>query len=172
MAPVKRCPITWRMNHRLQDSSISAAKAVSAGYKVKAFTSGRLAVVGRVGKRPFYPRSPYAAAKLYARWITVNYRESYGLHCSSGILFNHESPLRGIEFVTRRITDGVARIKLGNDKKPGIGKSRRTARLGACPRLCKCHVANAPAGTAGRLRNRYREDGLSQEVLRNGVREC
>jgi GDPmannose 4,6-dehydratase len=61
----------------------------------------------------FYPRSPYAAAKLYAHWMTVNYRESFGLHASSGILFNHESPLRGIEFVTRRITDGVARIKLG-----------------------------------------------------------
>jgi len=64
-------------------------------------------------KTPFYPRSPYAAAKLYAHWLTVNYRESFGLHASSGILFNHESPLRGIEFVTRKVTDGVARIKLG-----------------------------------------------------------
>jgi GDPmannose 4,6-dehydratase len=62
---------------------------------------------------PFYPRSPYAVAKLYAHWISVNYRESFGLHISSGILFNHESPLRGIEFVTRKVTDGVARIKLG-----------------------------------------------------------
>lgn len=62
---------------------------------------------------PFYPRSPYAVAKLYAHWISVNYRESFGLHVSSGILFNHESPLRGIEFVTRKVTDGVARIKLG-----------------------------------------------------------
>ena len=62
---------------------------------------------------PFYPRSPYAVAKLYGHWITVNYRESFGFHASSGILFNHESPLRGIEFVTRKVTDGVARIKLG-----------------------------------------------------------
>ena len=62
---------------------------------------------------PFYPRSPYAVAKLYAHWLTVNYRESFGLHASSGILFNHESPLRGIEFVTRKVTDGVARIRLG-----------------------------------------------------------
>ncbi|MBZ0229804.1 MAG: GDP-mannose 4,6-dehydratase [Bauldia sp.] len=62
---------------------------------------------------PFYPRSPYGAAKLYGHWMTVNYRESYAIHASSGILFNHESPLRGIEFVTRKITDGVARIKLG-----------------------------------------------------------
>ncbi len=62
---------------------------------------------------PFYPRSPYAVAKLYGHWITVNYRESFGLHASSGILFNHESPLRGLEFVTRKVTDGVARIKIG-----------------------------------------------------------
>src|ERR1022692_4904469 len=62
---------------------------------------------------PFHPRSPYAAAKLYAHWMTVNYRESFGMHASSGILFNHESPLRGLEFVTRKITDGIARIKLG-----------------------------------------------------------
>ena len=62
---------------------------------------------------PFYPRSPYGVAKLYAHWITVNYRESFGMHASSGILFNHESPLRGIEFVTRKVSDGVAKIKLG-----------------------------------------------------------
>jgi GDPmannose 4,6-dehydratase len=62
---------------------------------------------------PFYPRSPYGVAKLYGHWITVNYRESYGLHAVSGILFNHESPRRGIEFVSRKVSDGVARIKLG-----------------------------------------------------------
>lgn len=72
-------------------------------------------------KTPFYPRSPYAAAKLYAHWMTVNYRESYGLHASNGILFNHESPLRGIEFVTRKITDGVARIKLGLQQTLALG---------------------------------------------------
>jgi GDPmannose 4,6-dehydratase len=64
-------------------------------------------------RTPFHPRSPYAVAKLYAHWMAVNYRESFGLQASCGILFNHESPLRGIEFVTRKITDGVARIKLG-----------------------------------------------------------
>jgi GDPmannose 4,6-dehydratase len=62
---------------------------------------------------PFYPRSPYGVAKLYGHWITRNYRESYGMYCASGILFNHESPRRGLEFVTRKITDGAARIKLG-----------------------------------------------------------
>lgn len=70
---------------------------------------------------PFYPRSPYAASKLYAHWMTVNYRESFGLHASSGILFNHESPLRGIEFVTRKITDGAARIKLGLSRTLSLG---------------------------------------------------
>ena len=70
---------------------------------------------------PFYPRSPYAAAKLYAHWMTVNYRESFGLHASSGILFNHESPLRGIEFVTRKVTDAVARIKHGQQTELRLG---------------------------------------------------
>jgi GDPmannose 4,6-dehydratase len=70
---------------------------------------------------PFYPRSPYAAAKLYAHWMTVNYRESFGLHTSSGILFNHESPLRGIEFVTRKVTDCVARIRLGMENELRLG---------------------------------------------------
>lgn len=70
---------------------------------------------------PFYPRSPYAAAKLFAHWMTVNYRESFGLFACSGILFNHESPLRGLEFVTRKVTDGVARIKLGLAKELRLG---------------------------------------------------
>jgi GDPmannose 4,6-dehydratase len=70
---------------------------------------------------PFYPRSPYGVAKLYAHWMTVNYRESFGMHASSGILFNHESPLRGIEFVTRKITDAVARIKQGMQKELRLG---------------------------------------------------
>ncbi|TFG49775.1 MAG: GDP-mannose 4,6-dehydratase [Gemmatimonadales bacterium] len=70
---------------------------------------------------PFYPRSPYGVAKCYGHWITVNYRESYGLYAVSGILFNHESPRRGIEFVTRKVTDGVARIKLGLARELRLG---------------------------------------------------
>jgi GDPmannose 4,6-dehydratase len=70
---------------------------------------------------PFYPRSPYGVAKLFGHWITVNYRESYNLHASSGILFNHESPLRGIEFVTRKVTDAVARIKQGKQRELRLG---------------------------------------------------
>ena len=72
-------------------------------------------------KTPFYPRSPYGVAKLYAHWMTINYRESFNLHASTGILFNHESPLRGIEFVTRKVTDAVARIKLGQQKELRLG---------------------------------------------------
>ncbi len=70
---------------------------------------------------PFYPRSPYGVAKVYGHWITVNYRESYGLYAVSGILFNHESPRRGIEFVTRKVTDAVARIKLGLARELRLG---------------------------------------------------
>lgn len=74
---------------------------------------GKVQAVPQNEETPFYPRSPYGVAKLYAHWMTVNYRESYGIFGASGILFNHESPLRGREFVTRKITDGVAKIKLG-----------------------------------------------------------
>ena len=70
---------------------------------------------------PVYPRSPYGIAKLYAHWMTINYRESHGMHASSGILFNHESPLRGIEFVTRKVTDAVARIKQGKQHELRLG---------------------------------------------------
>ena len=70
---------------------------------------------------PFHPRSPYAVAKLFGHWITINYRESFGLHATSGILFNHESPLRGLEFVTRKVTNAVARIKLGKSSEVRLG---------------------------------------------------
>jgi GDPmannose 4,6-dehydratase len=74
---------------------------------------GKVQEVPQREATPFYPRSPYGVAKVYGHWITVNYRESYGMHCTSGILFNHESPRRGLEFVTRKITHHVAQIKLG-----------------------------------------------------------
>jgi GDPmannose 4,6-dehydratase len=72
-------------------------------------------------KTPFYPRSPYGVAKVYGHWITINYKESYGMFCCSGILFNHESPRRGLEFVTRKVTNAAARIKLGLQKQLKIG---------------------------------------------------
>jgi GDPmannose 4,6-dehydratase len=90
----------------------------------QASTSELYGLVQEVPQRettPFYPRSPYAAAKLYAYWITVNYREAYGMHASNGILFNHESPIRGETFVTRKITRAVAAIKLGLQEKLYLG---------------------------------------------------
>jgi GDPmannose 4,6-dehydratase len=82
---------------------------------------GKVLEVPQKESTPFYPRSPYGVAKVYGHWITVNYRESYDLHASSGILFNHESPRRGLEFVTRKVTHGVARIKAGIDEKLPLG---------------------------------------------------
>jgi GDPmannose 4,6-dehydratase len=88
---------------------------------------GKVREVPQKETTPFYPRSPYGVAKVYAHWITVNYRESYNLFAVSGILFNHESPRRGLEFVTRKITNGVARIKLGRAHEIRLGnlESRR-----------------------------------------------
>jgi GDPmannose 4,6-dehydratase len=82
---------------------------------------GKVVEVPQKESTPFYPRSPYGVAKVYGHWITVNYRESYGMHASSGILFNHESPRRGLEFVTRKISHAVARIALGLDEELRLG---------------------------------------------------
>lgn len=95
--------------------------------KIKMYQASSSEMFGKVQETPqtettpFYPRSPYGVAKVYGYWITINYRESYNLFASNGILFNHESPLRGLEFVTRKITDGVARIKLGLQKELLLG---------------------------------------------------
>jgi GDPmannose 4,6-dehydratase len=96
---------------------LEAIRCVNSGIRFyQASTSemfGKVQEVPQSEKTPFYPRSPYGVAKLYAHWMTINYRESYDIFGTSGILFNHESPLRGLEFVTRKITDGMARVKLG-----------------------------------------------------------
>lgn len=104
---------------------LEAIRIVNPGIRFyQASTSemfGNAQAVPQVETTPFYPRSPYGVAKLYAHWMTVNYRESYGIFAASGILFNHESPLRGREFVTRKITDSVARITLGRLDKVALG---------------------------------------------------
>lgn len=95
--------------------------------KIRFYQASSSEMFGKVQESPqkettaFYPRSPYGVAKVYGHWITVNYRESYSMHANSGILFNHESPRRGLEFVTRKITDGAARIKLGLADKLALG---------------------------------------------------
>src|SRR5512143_3785124 len=104
---------------------LEAVRTVTPGVRFyQASSSEMFGKVQEVPQRettPFYPRSPYGVAKVYGHWITVNYRESYGLHASSGMLFNHESPRRGLEFVTRKITHGAARIKLGLAKELRLG---------------------------------------------------
>lgn len=94
---------------------------------------GRVRAVPQTEETSFYPRSPYGVAKVYGHWITVNYRESYGLHANSGILFNHESPRRGLEFVTRKISYGVARIKLGLEEELRLGNLEAQRDWGYAP---------------------------------------
>lgn len=94
---------------------------------------GRVQAVPQSEATPFYPRSPYGCAKLFGHWITVNYRESYGLHASSGILFNHESPRRGETFVTRKITRAAARIRAGHDEKLYLGNLEARRDWGYAP---------------------------------------
>jgi GDPmannose 4,6-dehydratase len=104
---------------------LEAIRQVDVGIKVYQASSsemyGRVREVPQTELTPFYPRSPYGVSKVFGHYITVNYRESYGMFAVSGILFNHESPRRGLEFVTRKVTDGVARIKLGLAKHLSLG---------------------------------------------------
>ena len=88
---------------------------------------GKVQAVPQSETTPFYPRSPYATAKLFGHWSAVNYREAYGMFVCSGILFNHESPLRGTEFVTRKISKAAARISQGRGRRVAAGQSRRAA---------------------------------------------
>ena len=118
---------------------------------------------------PFHPRSPYGVAKVFGHHMTVNYREAYGLHASSGILFNHESERRGLEFVTRKITNSLARIKLGLQDSHHARQPRLRARLGLRRRLRRGDVADAPAGRARRLRDRHRRDAHHPRVPRRRV---
>jgi len=106
---------------RMLDAMRTAAPAARFYQASSSEMFGKVAETPQNEETPFYPRSPYGVAKVYGHWITVNYRESYGLHASSGILFNHESPRRGLEFVTRKITYGVARIKHGLAEKLPLG---------------------------------------------------
>ena len=94
---------------------------------------GKVREVPQNEQTPFYPRSPYGVSKVYGHWITVNYRESYGMHATSGILFNHESERRGLEFVTRKISHGVARIKLGLDEELRLGNLEAQRDWGYAP---------------------------------------
>jgi GDPmannose 4,6-dehydratase len=117
--------LTGEFNSQGVTRVLEAVRHVDPGIRVYQASSsemfGKVRDVPQTELTPFYPRSPYGVSKVYGHYITVNYRESYGLFACSGILFNHESPRRGLEFVTRKVTDGVARIKLGLSQKVALG---------------------------------------------------
>ena len=119
---------------------LEAIRNLGLSNKTKVYQASTSELFGKVKETPqtentpFHPRSPYGVAKLYAYWITVNYRESYGIYACNGILFNHESPRRGKEFVTRKITDGLSRIHLGIEDTLYMGNIN-ASRLGKCKRL-------------------------------------
>ena len=117
--------LTGEFNAQGVTRVLEAVRHVDPGIRIYQASSsemyGRVREVPQTEMTPFYPRSPYGVSKVFGHYITVNYRESYGIFAASGILFNHESPRRGIEFVTRKVTDGVARIKLGLASDLGLG---------------------------------------------------
>ena len=122
---------------------------------------GKVREVPQTELTPFYPRSPYGVSKVFAHYITVNYRESYNLFAVSGILFNHESPRRGLEFVTRKVTDGVARIKHGLAETVHLGNLDAKRDWGF-RRLRAGDVVDAAAGQGRRLRDRDRREPLGR----------
>jgi GDPmannose 4,6-dehydratase len=117
--------LTGEFNSQGVTRVLEAVRVVDPSIRIYQASSsemyGKVREVPQTELTPFYPRSPYGVSKVFAHYITVNYRESYGLFAVSGILFNHESPRRGLEFVTRKVTDGAARIKLGLAKDLGLG---------------------------------------------------
>ena len=131
---------------------------------------GKVLEVPQTERTPFYPRSPYGVSKVFAHYITVNYRESYNLFAVSGMLFNHESPRRGLEFVTRKVTDLAARIKLGLADDAADRQHAGPARLGLCRRLRARDVADAAAGSARGLRDRERHQPFRPGTGRDRIR--
>ena len=128
---------------------------------------GKVVEVPQRETTPFHPRSPYGVAKVYGHWITVNYRESYNMHASSGILFNHESPRRGMEFVTHKVTHAAARIKLGLAGELRLG-NLAAQRLGLRRRL-RALCGSCCSRTPGGLRDRHGEDSQRRGVRQRGL---
>ena len=131
---------------------------------------GRVREVPQTEMTPFYPRSPYGVSKVFGHYITVNYRESYDLFACSGILFNHESPRRGLEFVTRKVTDGVARIKLGLADKLPLGNLDACRDWGFAGDYVRAMWLMLQQETAGRLRHRHRRGAFGAGTRRGGLR--
>ena len=131
---------------------------------------GKVREVPQTEMTPFYPRSPYGVSKVFAHYITVNYRESYDLFAVSGILFNHESPRRGLEFVTRKVTDGVARIKLGLADTLRLGNLDAQRDWGFAGDYVRAMWLMLQQDVAGRLRDRHRAEPLGARPGRDRVR--
>ena len=131
---------------------------------------GKVVEVPQRESTPFYPRSPYGVAKVYGHWITVNYRESYELHASSGILFNHESPRRGLEFLPRKVSHGVARIKLGLDDELRLGNLEAQRDWGFAGDYVEAMWLMLQQRPARRLRGLHRRDPHRAGVLRARLR--
>ncbi len=134
-------------------SGISASRSPGGG-QIRFYQASTSEMFGQVSespqneRTPFHPRSPYGVAKVYGHFLTQNYRESYGMYAVSGIMFNHESPRRGAEFVTRKVSLGVAKIKLGYERQLRLGNLQREPGLGIRGRLRPGHAADAGAGLA------------------------
>src|SRR4051812_39115004 len=130
---------------------------------------GKVREVPQNENTPFYPRSPYGVAKVYGHFITVNYRESYGLFAVSGILFNHESPRRGLEFVTRKISDAVARIKLGMQERLALGNLEAKRDWGYAPDYVEAMWRVLEAGAARDYRGGPPQEPHRPEVLEGAL---
>ena len=141
------------------------------GSKAKFYQASSSEMYGKVQEvpqretTPFYPRSPYGAAKVYAYWLTVNYRESYGMFACNGILFNHESPRRGETFVTRKVTRAAARIKAGLENKLYLGNLDAKRDWGYAEGICRSHVADDAANRSRRLCHCDRETHSVRDLL-------
>ena len=131
---------------------------------------GRVREVPQTELTPFYPRSPYGVSKVFGHYITVNYRESYGMFAVSGILFNHESPRRGLEFVTRKVTDGVARIKLGLADHLALGNLDASRDWGFAGDYVRAMWLMLQQDAGRRLRDRHRRQPLGAAPGRDRVR--
>ena len=145
---------------------------------IRVYQASSSEMFGKVVETPqsertmFYPRSPYGAAKAYGHWITVNYRESYDMFAVSGILFNHGSPRRGLEFVERKVSHAVAAIANGDASEVRLGNLDVRRDWGYAARLRRRHVAHAPTARATRLRGGERQHALRARALRAGLRPC
>ena len=141
---------------------LESVKMLGKEKKIKVYQASTSELYGKTSEKkqdentPFYPRSPYGVAKLYAYWIVKNYREAYNMFACNGILFNHESPLRGETFVTKKIVRALVKIKFGYQKKISFRKSLCKKRLGTCKRLCGGYVENAATKETRRLCYCYR----------------